>query len=179
MRGANNLQRQLAVLAQKHGVSSSSPCRVPLTAPPEHPTLILEGIASTSAIDVDRVSFAPFCFGASLPASLPLLIEHDRPAGTAVVNYDSQGGLRVRTSPLTGEARLFGAFSPPHPDCPVDLVGWNRIQPRGRRAAADSETRATRNQRAAPAFAAPAAGLPARPHAADRPAADRSAAPET
>ena len=68
MRGANNLQRRvLAVLAHKHGVSSSSPCRVPLTAPPEHPTLILEGIASTSAIDVDRVSFVPFCFGLRFP----------------------------------------------------------------------------------------------------------------
>ena len=52
------------------------------------------------------------CFG-TLPTSLPLLIEHDatRPAGTATPYYDAQGNLRVRTSPLSGDARRYGAFS--------------------------------------------------------------------
>jgi hypothetical protein len=111
MRGANNLQRQLRVLEQRHNVTLSGPHRVPLTSQPDHPTLILEGIASTSAIDIDRVSFAPFCFGPSLPASLPLLLEHQRPAGTATLSYDAQGGLRVRTSPLSGDAARYAAFS--------------------------------------------------------------------
>ena len=113
MRGASNLQRQLLVLARRHGVTRLAPCRLPLTSPPDHDTLILEGIASAPTLDVDRTRFAPYCFGASLPTSLPLLIEHDaaRPAGVAAPYYDPQGTLRVRTSPLSGVARQFPAFS--------------------------------------------------------------------
>ena len=114
MRGAGNLQRQLKVLARRHGVAwSSAPCRISLIAPPDHPTLILEGVASSPDIDRDRTRFAPRCFGSHLTATLPLFIEHDatRPAGTATLSYDAQGALRVRTSPITGDARRYGAFS--------------------------------------------------------------------
>jgi len=111
MPGAASLTRQLVVLSRRHGVPTSPPSRLPLAPPPTHPSLILEGIASAPDIDVDRVRFAPFCFGKSLPASLPLLIEHNHPAGTATVHYDSQGTLHCRTSPLSGDAARYPAFS--------------------------------------------------------------------
>jgi len=111
MRGAASLTRQLVILARRYGITLAAPARLPLAPPPTHPSLILEGIASAPEIDVDRVRFAPFCFGKSLPASLPLLIEHSRPAGTATVHYDQQGILRVRTSPLSGDNARFPAFS--------------------------------------------------------------------
>ena len=114
MRGSINLQNQLRALATRHGITLSSPCRVPLTAPPDTDTaLILEGIASSPTLDRDRTLFVARCFG-TLPATLPLLVEHDaaRPAGTATLRYDdANGALRVRTSALSGDARCYPAFS--------------------------------------------------------------------
>jgi hypothetical protein len=110
--GAINLQRQLAQLAARHGVTLSQPCRVPLVStPPDHDALILEGIASAPEIERDRTRFLPRCFGV-LPATLPLFLEHDaaRPAGTATLRYDDTGRLRIRAT-VSGEARRFGAFS--------------------------------------------------------------------
>jgi hypothetical protein len=126
VRGATNLQRQLTVLADRHRVTLSSPRHVPKTALPNQDKLILEGVASSDKIDCDRVRFQPFCFS-SLP-ELPLLIEHDaaRPVGTAVLTYDAAGGLRVRTSPLAGEARTYSAFSIAVRDISYDLCDIER-----------------------------------------------------
>jgi YD repeat-containing protein len=114
MRGARNLQRQLRRLVQRYGVRHSAPTHVPLAPPPDHDaSLILEGMGSSPTLDCDRTRFAAFCFGASLPATLPLFIEHDteRQVGTVTLSYDAQGALRARTSPLTGDARRYNAFS--------------------------------------------------------------------
>jgi hypothetical protein len=114
MRGAKNLQRQLRRLNQRYGVRNEAPKHIPLASPPDHDaSLILEGIASSPILDCDRTRFAAYCFGATLPAQLPLLIEHDpeRRCGTATVSYDAHGALRVRTSALSGDARRYSAFS--------------------------------------------------------------------
>ena len=42
------LQRALQFLTQRHGVTLDQPRRVSLTPLPEHPSLIIEGVASTS-----------------------------------------------------------------------------------------------------------------------------------
>ena len=82
MRGVTNLQRQFQVLAR--GTGSRCLRRDAFrrhTAGSRHADL--GGVASYERVDVDRVSFAPFCFGSSLPPSLLIeLIEHARPSGT-------------------------------------------------------------------------------------------------
>ena len=84
---------------------------MPLAPPPAHNSIIIAGVASSSAVDIDRVSFVPFCFGSQLP-TVPLLVEHDssRSAGTVAPTYDAAGALHVRAT-VTGEARRYGAFS--------------------------------------------------------------------
>ena len=54
---AMQMQWQLRQLMQKHGIAPE-PCIVPLTVPVAHP-MTLDGLASTTDLDLDRVRQNP------------------------------------------------------------------------------------------------------------------------
>jgi hypothetical protein len=93
---AMQMQWQLRQLMQKHGIAPE-PCIVPLTVPVAHP-MTLDGLASTTDLDLDRVRFRRYacchgksryhCSGNMNPAQVAGQIER--------LNYDDHVNLRIR-----------------------------------------------------------------------------------
>jgi hypothetical protein len=112
VQSALELRFQLRQLQRKHQLVPV-PHTVPPTALVPH-AMILEGVAATIDLDLDRMQLVPFAFGPALPRAVPLLLKHDPTivAGTVQeLTYDSRGNLRVRARVEHPDARRLGAFS--------------------------------------------------------------------
>jgi hypothetical protein len=103
------LRRSLAELTARHGVQAAR--RAVPRAPSTETAMVLTGYASTPDIDDERMRFAPRCFG-ELPGHLPLLFEHEEPAGTVdALSYTDDGSVRIVCTVTHEAARRCNAFS--------------------------------------------------------------------
>jgi hypothetical protein len=109
------LRFALARLARQHRVAFT-PCILPLNDPAPG-GMVLEGYASASDVDRERMQFRAYAFGYPLlfrRGLPPLYHRHDetRPVGHVdPLEYDDQGQLRVRATVTHELARRCGAFS--------------------------------------------------------------------
>lgn len=114
---AFQMRVQLAKLASRHKIAPR-PTIIPLTAPVDH-ALTMDGLASTTDIDLERTKFRAYAFcnpcllfkGRELP---PLLYKHDesQPAGKIEsLTYDAEGNLKIRAHVTHELAKRCGAFS--------------------------------------------------------------------
>lgn len=114
---AFQMRVQLAKLACHYKIAPR-PTIIPLTAPVDH-ALTMDGLASTTDIDLERTKFRAYAFcnpcllfkGRELP---PLLYKHDesQPAGKIEsLTYDAHGNLKIRAHVTHAQAKRCGAFS--------------------------------------------------------------------
>jgi hypothetical protein len=114
---AARMKLELAELARRHRV----PDPIPVTIPPSPPPMgdvILEGLATSREVPLDRVKMRPwFCplwpNGQDNPP-VKLLYQHDttQPAGKIErLEWDARGQLRIRARVSHSYAKTAGAFS--------------------------------------------------------------------
>ncbi|AJA61041.1 MULTISPECIES: hypothetical protein [Bradyrhizobium] len=114
---AFQMRVQLAKLASRYKIAPR-PTLIPLTAPVDH-ALTVDGLASTTDIDLERTKFRAYAFcnpcllfkGRELP---PLLYKHDesQPAGKIEsLTYDARGNLKISAHVTHELAKRCGAFS--------------------------------------------------------------------
>jgi hypothetical protein len=114
---ARALEMRLLIsrLMREHRVQPT-PVTVPLTEPTPC-AMVLEGLAATSDLDLDRVKLRAYAFGFPLlfrRGFPPLLFKHDpaHPAGRIEsLSYDEGGCLLIRATVTHELARRCGAFS--------------------------------------------------------------------
>ena len=102
------LTRDMQQLMLKHGLTLSAPEFIRPADPVDH-IICVEGIASTSAVDAERVKFSP---GALTWSTLPaLLFDHNVPAGSVDDLHYEAGKLLVTCTVTHSRARRCSAFS--------------------------------------------------------------------
>jgi YD repeat-containing protein len=108
---AMKLKLELAQLAQRHRVTPTISCALPLAAPASRPVLI-SGIAASTTVDQDRMRFRSRAL-VFLPWRLPpLLFRHREPAGEILkLDYDARGRLLVEARVDHVEARRCSGLS--------------------------------------------------------------------
>ena len=107
------LRAKLAKLAVHHGVAPEPSVHIPL-APPSAEDVIVEGLASTSDLDLTRMRFSQGALSWSgNPRDIPLLVSHDRDrvAGEILDLRQRSDGLWIKARVTDPEARRLGAFS--------------------------------------------------------------------
>jgi hypothetical protein len=84
------MTKALSELMLRHDVTLAAPDAVPLSEPSA--PMILEGLASTGDVDIERVQFAPFAFD-PLPSSVPLHFDHrlDQPGRIEHLAHNDRG----------------------------------------------------------------------------------------
>ena len=113
MRG-HELRQKLTQLRDRHRIAPIARPPLPLLAPVDGPQIV-EGLAASSDIDADRMSFARGSL--SWPddlSKLPLLVRHDvnRVAGRILdLDYDDRGNLHIKARVDDPEARRMGGLS--------------------------------------------------------------------
>ncbi len=114
---AMRMRIELAKLGVRHGVAAR-PCSIPLLDPIDGPVDV-QGLASTSDIDLDRVAFRRYafcnpCLLIKNYARPPLLYKHDETQIAGEIDsltYDEHGNLKIRAVVTHQEAKRCGAFS--------------------------------------------------------------------
>ena len=107
---ALKLAVELRRLRRRWDVYIAEPPPIELSPPLDY-ACVLEGLASTTDLDLDRVQLAPFALTWS--GKVPLLIHHDfdRLAGEIKeLSYTKDGSVRCKCH-VKGEGARYGAFS--------------------------------------------------------------------
>jgi HK97 family phage prohead protease len=111
------MRLQLARLAKHHRIAPPSPVMIALTAPVEH-SMIVEGYAAVTGLDLTRQRLRPFAFRNSCllidQPRPPLYWKHDetKPVGEILsLKYDDAGCVRIKCRVDDPLARRAGAFS--------------------------------------------------------------------
>jgi HK97 family phage prohead protease len=97
---------------RKHQVQPV-PIEIPLAEPMVHPALI-EGVAATAHIDLDRMQLKPFCFGTLKRERVRLLYKHDptQIAGKIQeLHWDDRGQLLLKAVVTHDQAKRCSALS--------------------------------------------------------------------
>ena len=111
---ALEMRVRISRLMRRHSVVSD-PLSIPLAPPTDH-AQVLEGYASTTDLDLDRVKIRPYAFGWPLliREMPPLYHKHDASQVAGEIedlSYDDRGNLLVRARVDHPQARRCGAFS--------------------------------------------------------------------
>jgi hypothetical protein len=104
---------ELAALANKFGIAAPRPVSIPL-APPVACPMLLCGQASSADVDLERMAFAPFCFGLPRPSHVKLLYRHDPATSAGTIEelkYSERGALQVSALVTHELSRRLGGFS--------------------------------------------------------------------
>lgn len=105
------LHRQLQKLFIRDGLGPPHLAEAPLADDIGNPTII-DGIASTGDRDLEHCRFAPRAFGDLSSVRIPLLYDHEQPAGTIDrLSYDASGRLLADVTATHATARRCVAFS--------------------------------------------------------------------